>query len=398
MATYQRKPHRRKSVAIAIAICLAGQISLANNSLYEKGQVQLDNKEFQAAQNTFAELVSAGKEKQDMALYWLAYSQYKNGQTKAALASISKLASSHPDSRWLDDADALKIEIKDQTGQSLNIDDEEMKLYALNSLMNSPSERSIGILQRLLAGNSSNKIKHRALFVLSQIDDPQAFELIASLAEDSANSDLQKEAINVLGISGSVESLSVLTKVYRATDNDAMKAKILHSYMVAGQEEPIIALAKRESSPTLKKKAIHLIGVMSKPEVLLEMYRSPEFIDYREDILHGLAIGGGGQALVEIINTEKDQSLLVNAVQKMGITGDAQTSKKLVAIYTENNDGEIRKAVLHALFIQSNAKALAQIVKAEKDPELKREALQKLSIMGSDEALEFFENVLTEEG
>ena len=50
--------------------------------------------------------------------------------------------------------------------------------------------------------------------------------------------------------------------------------------------------------------------------------------------------------------------------------------------------------MLNALFIQGNAKALIEIAKQETDPSLKREAVQKLSIMGSKEATDYMMELL----
>ncbi len=388
---------KKKSLAIAIALMLGGQTVMAQEGLYEKGQIQLDNKEYKAARDTFADLVQTGSAKQDAALYWLAYSQFKNGYDQRALNTLSQLARDHSESRWLDDAAALKIEIQDENGQSIDVDNEEMKLYALNSLMNSPSEKSFGILKKLLAGNSSKQVKNRALFVLSQINDPKAFDFISVLAGDSTNTQLQEEAIRVLGISGSEQSMTQLINIYRSSDNEATKIKILHSYMIAGQSEQLIELAKLESNPVLKKQAIHLVGVMSNADVLLEMYRSAEFKDFRSEILHALAIGDGAEALLEIVNSEEDQQLLTEAVQKVGISGNDATAGYLAKIYQENDNSEVRKAVIQSLFIQDDSAGLSNIVKTENDPVLKREALQKLSLLGSDESLKFFDDILNGE-
>lgn len=387
----------KKSLAIVVALMLGGSTVMAQEGLYEKGQIQLDNKEYHAARDTFADLVQADTAKQDAALYWLAYSQFKNGYDQRALNTLSQLARDHSESRWLDDAAALRIEIQDESGQSIDVDNEEMKLYALNSLMNSPSEKSFGILKRLLAGNSSKQVKGRALFVLSQINDPKAFDFISALAGDSTNKQLQEEAIRVLGISGSEQSMTQLIGVYRSSDNEATKMKILHSYMVAGQSEQLIELAKLESNPVLKKQAIHLVGVMSNADVLLEMYGDAEFKDFRSEILHALAIGDGAEALLEIANSEEDQQLLTEAVQKMGISGNDATAAYLAKIYQQNDNSEVRKAVIQSLFIQADGAGLSNIVETENDPMLKREALQKLSLLGSDESLKFFDDILNGE-
>ena len=50
---------------------------------------------------------------------------------------------------------------------------------------------------------------------------------------------------------------------------------------------------------------------------------------------------------------------------------------------------------LEGLFVQNNAHALVEIARSEKDPEMKREAVQKLSVMGHNkEAAEYLMELL----
>ena len=49
-------------------------------------------------------------------------------------------------------------------------DDEDLKFAAIEALITAPPERAMPIVQRVLAGDASDELKGRALFVLSQID------------------------------------------------------------------------------------------------------------------------------------------------------------------------------------------------------------------------------------
>jgi hypothetical protein len=55
---------------------------------------------------------------------------------------------------------------------------------------------------------------------------------------------------------------------------------------------------------------------------------------------------------------------------------------------------EMRKRILRSLAAQRNATQLIAVAKAEKDPEMKRLALQHLSGMRSPEATEYFAELL----
>ena len=50
--------------------------------------------------------------------------------------------------------------------------------------------------------------------------------------------------------------------------------------------------------------------------------------------------------------------------------------------------------MIQALFVQNNARALIEIFRTEKDPALKREAVQKLTLIDDPEADRFIESVL----
>ncbi len=65
-------------------------------------------------------------------------------------------------SRWLDDAKALQVEVQQQRGTPVSPEsatDEDLKLLALNSLMNTDPDRSVPMLEKLLKSSNSPKLK-----------------------------------------------------------------------------------------------------------------------------------------------------------------------------------------------------------------------------------------------
>src|SRR5690242_14031498 len=57
--------------------------------------------------------------------------------------------------------------------------DEELALAALEGLLAQPGERALPIIKKVLAGSHSTLVKQRALFVLSQIDNAEARQILA---------------------------------------------------------------------------------------------------------------------------------------------------------------------------------------------------------------------------
>jgi hypothetical protein len=82
------------------------------------------------------------------------------------------------------------------------------------------------------------------------------------------------------------------------------------------------------------------------------------------------------------------------AIRNLGLMDGADASKALQEIYGKETDRNLKEEVLNAYFLQGNAKALVAIARNEKDPELKKTAVQKLSLMGSKEGNDYLMELL----
>src|SRR5262249_53681672 len=115
-----------------------------------------------------------------------------------ALATIAELRRAHPQSRWLEDAKALEIDAgKPVSPESES--DEELKLIALNGLMQSDPDRALPLLENLLKGNQPPRVKKRVVYVLAASDSPKAQQLLTQVAKGQGNPDVQLAAIQYLG-------------------------------------------------------------------------------------------------------------------------------------------------------------------------------------------------------
>ena len=81
-------------------------------------------------------------------------------------------------------------------------------------------------------------------------------------------------------------------------------------------------------------------------------------------------------------------------MRNLGLMGGERTGETLVSIYSTDKDSTVRRAIINALFLQGNAQAIINIARKESDPELKRDAVQKLSLMNSKESIDFMMELL----
>ena len=373
------------------------QAASKEEEAYARGTHALDEEHWDRAIEAFDSVVRMAGSKADAGLYWRAYALNKAGRAADALATIAQLRKAAPQSKWLNDARALEMEIRQRSGQRTSPEtegDEDLKLMALNGLLNTDSERALPLLEKFLTGSgNSSKLRERALFVLSQSDSPRAREIVVRIARGQQSPDMQDTAIRYLGLFGGDASKQALADLYASSSDTSVKKAVLQSFMVSGEKARVLAAARGEKSEELRKSAIHLLGVMGAQPELWEMYQAEPSVEVKKSILHAMFVGGGSERLTEVARTEKDPELRKAAIHSLGVMGD-KTGPVLLSIYESDRDPEIRRQVLHGLFVQGNVKAIIQIARNEKDPELRKQAVSHLSHMGSKEATDFLVELL----
>jgi HEAT repeat protein len=374
------------------------QADTREDKLYEQGTKALDDGDWDRAASTFTEVAKANGARADAALYWAAYALNKQGRRADALTILGGFPGKFPKSSWRKDARALELEIRQSGGARVHPEaenDEELKLMALNSLVNTNPERAIPLLEKFLKSGSSQQLKELALFVLAQSASPRAREILAQAARGNSDPELQEKALHYLGIFGGRANRDLLAEIYASpTSSVEVKEKILHSFMVAGERDKILTAARSEKNPRLRSAAVHQLGVMGARAELWQLYQSESSAEVKRSILQGLFIAGDAERILELARAETSPELRREAIRKLGVMGKEKTGAALVTIYKTEKNPELRRAAIEGLFVQDNAHALIEISRAEKDPEMKREAVQKLSVMHNKEASDYLIELL----
>jgi HEAT repeat protein len=377
----------------------SSRVSEREADLYEEGADAIDDEEWEDAVRAFSKCAELKGKRADGALYWTAYALNKMGQKDQALQVIAALKKNYPKSEWIDDADALSVEVRERRGvrvQPSEVSDEEVKLMAIHSLMNTDPERAFPLLEKILTGKSSKKMKEQAMFVLSQSSSAKAQQLIANYAKGGGSPDLQEQAVHYLGIAGGERNRALLLEVYQSTKARNVKEEVLNALMISGDRGRILHAAKTESDPELREEAIRLLGVMGARNDLAAMWQNETARNVREAILEALFIAGDAEHIHEIAKADKDPEMREDAIRKLGVMGK-KTAPMLLAFYTSESSTDIKEAVIDALFVQSNARALIDLAKKETNRSLKREILQKLSVMNNKEAIDYMLELLNED-
>ena len=368
------------------------------NELYESARQAIDEEQWRRAVEGFDRVVALKGAKADQALYWKAYAQNRANQRADALETLAALKKAYPKSRSLEEARALEMDIRNAAGQPVApaaIQDEDLKLYALQALGEQDPAQAVPLLEKTLRGAGSARLRERALFVLAQMSDPRARALLATTAKDDAHPEVQSKAIQYLGVHGGNENRALLAEVYQSSTSVSVKKRVLQAWMVAGERDRIMTAATGEKDPELRASAIQQLGVMGAHEELAKLYAQEPTKEVKLRILQSMFVGGRADRLIELAKSEPDPDLRRAAIRNLGLMGKESTAAALLEIYGADRNAAVKKAVIEGLFLQSHGEALVALARKESDPELKRSIVEKLSLMqGSKPAMDYLMELL----
>lgn len=403
---------RRKLALALLLVAAAASPALAQNvyatsdsgsegrsDAYRAGQRAIENEEWSDASAIFGKIASGSGNDADAALYWKAYADWKRKLKKEALEGLRQLLSSYPDGAWADDAKALDLTIRGgKAGASATSDDdEEIKLYALDGLMQLDAEKAVPVLEKLLAGNASQRVKERALFVLSQSSSPRAREILLRTAKTGSPIALRREAVKTLGIAGEPDDLAALASIAR--DSSAppeVRDAVIEAYLIANEQDQLVGLAKSDPDPRIRLKAIEALGALGALPSLRQLWNTEKDPDLRAKLLEAFGIAGDVETLAKAARDSANPQLRRKAIEGLAISSGPEARKLLRQLYGELSAPEDKREVVEAFMIQGDAKTLIELFRAEKDPGMKKIIIQQLSVMDDPAATRMILDILGE--
>ncbi|HMD19110.1 MAG TPA: HEAT repeat domain-containing protein [Alloacidobacterium sp.] len=376
------------------------QTNAHEDQLYSDATRAINESRWSDAESLLDQVIDQHGRRADGALYWKAYVENKEGRSSDALKTCADLRQSYAKSTWLKECNALEIEIRGKSGSPVQPQaeqDEDLKLLALTSLMQSGDVNALPILKQILEGQQSERLKERALFVLAQDQSKPAQDLLGQIIRGEKDPTLQVKAIRMLAVTRGNQAADTLADVYGRSSNPSVKKAVLDSYLVMGAPDKLVQVAQHESDPELARHAVSELGAMGAVSQLSTMYQSTNSKETKAAIINAFVAAGGkgADALSAIASSEQDPDLRRKAIRNMGVAGGSSMIPTLLSIYSKSTDEESKRAVLDALFVAGDAHDLVSLARSEKDPSAKRDIVGKLAVMHNKEATDYMMEVLS---
>lgn len=239
-------------------------------------------------------------------------------------------------------------------------DTEALKIAALEALLAAPPERALPLVTKVLDADNTNEVKEAALFVLSQIDMPEAQERLVEFAR-SDDPELSVEAVRMIGIGGDPAAMAELRELYSAGSGH-LRGAVLEAYLIAGDTGAVYDIAANAADAGEFEAAVQMLGAMGASEELRALSESS---GYTEEL-----------------------------IQALGIAGGEDVNETLMRLYRSAETDEIREAALEGMLISGYDDGVLELYRESNDVDEKRALLQMLSLMGSDLMLEVIDAAL----
>ncbi|WP_158793197.1 HEAT repeat domain-containing protein [Granulicella sp. L60] len=263
-----------------------------DDGAYTAGSKALEDHRWPDAVASFDKVINAKGKRIDSALYWKAYSLNKLGKSRLASATCDQLRAQDASSSWNRDCSALTVTVHVDT-QALaenlkNINaqanevtdsfnaladspdshpargsDEDLKMLALNSLLNQDPARAIPLLRGVLTGNQSTAMKKHALFVLAQSRSPEAESILHDAVTGKMDPQLQREAIQSMAVFQGKRANETLVEVYKTTSDPQIKRSVISALFITQDAPRMVELARTEKDLETKRRIVSELALMN---------------------------------------------------------------------------------------------------------------------------------------
>ena len=321
---------------------------------FREGRDLIDREEWAKASEKFSEIIGKYPKNKstDAALYWLAFCQKRLKQFKEADATLNRLIKEFPNSSWTDDGGVMKVEMGFSFPDAFSGSNSNYREYA-NSLLGSGDAKTAGFT--VLYGNlqktpldREDEIKLAAFQSLLSADPKRGIETLGEILKpnSTAGETLKREVLRMMRSSRLIRNKNVSS------------GSISSVFSISGEiDEKLLPLLR---------------------ETLIKSYKNEPNVKIRQEIIYVLANTNDEQSadyLTELYNAENNKEIKKAIINSFGGSSNF--------VFSSSFNNALNLSLNNSQTQKSRFDKLWEIVRTEKDSELKRLALSNLQRFGS---------------
>ena len=433
-------PRRERTDGPAVAeYPVVGQAGPAD-SLYRLGRDAINRGDFRRAAALFAE-ISAKHPRSDYAPdapYWRAFALYKSGRDedlREALKSLETQQERFPRASTITDGKELAIRIRGALAQQGDVDaaaevsraaaaaqqrpcvrndeDNEMRIAALNALLQMDAEGAVPIIKQVLAKRDecSVVLREKAVFLLSQKRTSETETILLDVLNNDPSRSVREQAVFWMGQVRTERAAAALEEVATSSRDVELRAKAIHA--LHEQNSPrgaavLRRLAEAGSTPEpVRGQAIFWLGQRRSVEnadflrgLLGRLGRGSDNDEWRKKIMFSLSqmrgVGNDRWLLGLALDSTYSQDLRGHALWTAGQAGVA--GSELAALYDRVRGDEVKEKLIWVMSESRDRVATDKLIDiAQRDPnrEMRKKAMFWLGQKNDPRVRQILTDILT---
>jgi TolA-binding protein len=382
------------------------------NSLYRTARQELNSGRYQRAADIFRQIRTDYRDSEYTpdSYYWEAFARYRVGDTReleTALELLDRQARSYPDAATREDARSLAVLIRGKlaergnagaaqniteqaTQQGCPAEEDDVRVMALNALLNMDSDRALPILEQVLQRRDacSVELRRKAVWLISQHESDEAAAILLDVVRGDPDSEVREQAVFWLSQVDTDEAVAALDSLLMGSDDRAVQEKAIFALSQHDSDrsaEILRRYARRGDVPLeLRENAIFWLGQShssQNQQFLRDLYGEVESETLKDKIIFSISQEEGAEAgdwLMAVAmdpneSIERRKSALFWAGQR-----DQMPTETLGDLYRTLDNREMQEQVIFVLSQRDETAAvdaLMDIARNETDRELRKKAI-----------------------
>ena len=271
-------------------------------------------------------------------------------------------------------------------------DDSDMRIAALNALLQMDSERAMPILKQVLARRDacSEGLRRKAVFLIAQKQTSESADLLINAARNDPDADVREQAVFWLSEVHSDRSIAALDSLLRESKDEDLREKALFAISNTNSArggEILRKFAESNAPEELRAKAVFWLGQTARrnfPEneiFLRQLFDKTKSEEIQGQIVQAIAEGGSEDnakwLLSEVLNTQQNVETRKKALFWAGQQRRFDVNL-LLPLYDKITDQDLKE---HFIFVLSERREsaatdkLIDIARHDKDREMRKKAL-----------------------
>jgi TolA-binding protein/HEAT repeat protein len=269
-------------------------------------------------------------------------------------------------------------------------DDDDIKVAALNGLLQMDADRAVPILRKVLARRDSGSVclRRKAVFLVAQHETSETADILLGTARTDPDGEVREQAVFWLSQVDAERAVPALDSILRSSTDAALQDKAIFALSQHSSPKATQALrgfAERDNvSDDVRAKAIFWLSQQNSADnagFLRSLYGRLKSQDLKEKVLFSMSQiddEASGRWLLDIAkNRAEPIEMRKKALFWLG-QSDRTNTADLAALYANMPDREMKEQLIFSLSQRddrASADKLIDIAKRDPDVELRKKAL-----------------------